>query len=168
MSDELPVTGTAGPVVTTSQEPTPVAGSVTPAVKVLDAEALQALVAELEKRLSNKSQEADRLHKRVTAIEDAEKTEAQKLKERAEKAEREAEVLRQSILRQEIAAKVGLPAVFANRVLGVTPEEMEADAKVLLAGLPKPAAPKVGATNPTDGRPQAETDAQRRNRLGLR
>ena len=168
MPDEKPVMGTAGGSAMPPQTPTPEAGSVTPAVKVLDAEALQALVAELEKRLSNKTQEADRLHKRVTAIEDAEKTEAQKLKDRAEKAEREAEVLRQSILRQEIAAKVGLPAVFANRILGVTPEEMETDARAMLASLPKQVAPHVGPTNPTDGRPQAETDAQRRNRLGLR
>jgi hypothetical protein len=61
-----------------------------------------------------------------------------------------------------------LPAVFANRILGETPEDMEVDARAMLASLPKPAAPKVGATNPTDGRPQTETDAERKRRLGLR
>jgi hypothetical protein len=168
MPDELPVTGTIGGSATPTPQPIPEAGSVTPAVEVADPKALQALVAQLEQRLFNKTQEADRLHKKVQAAEDAEKTEAQKLKDRAERAEQEAALLRQNIQRQDIAARVGLPAVFANRILGATPEEMEADAKAMLASLPKQPAPKVGPTNPTDGRPQTETDAQRKRRLGLR
>lgn len=41
-----------------------------------------------------------------------------------------------SILRNDIAGKVGLPPQLANRLQGDTPEALEADAKALLALLP--------------------------------
>ena len=45
--------------------------------------------------------------------------------------------------RSDVAAKVGLPVALADRLRGETPEEMETDAKAMLAALPKPAAPNI-------------------------
>ena len=66
-----------------------------------------------------------------------------------------------SCLRRETAEKVGLPLVFADRLKGETPEELEADAKQILEALPKtPKPPNVSATNPGAGASQGETAAQ--------
>jgi hypothetical protein len=60
-----------------------------------------------------------------------------------------------------------LPAAFADRLKGNTLEEMEADAKLLLAAIPapvKPVPPAVGATSP--GAPlTGETEKDKRKRL---
>lgn len=44
-------------------------------------------------------------------------------------------------LRAEVAHKLELPAPLADRLRGETADELEADAKVLLAAIPKPASP---------------------------
>jgi len=46
-------------------------------------------------------------------------------------------------LRRDIAAKVGIPAALATRLQGADADEIEADAKILLTSLPKPAAPSL-------------------------
>lgn len=48
-------------------------------------------------------------------------------------------------LRQDVAAKVGLPAAFVDRLRGETAEEIEADAKSILAAIPKPTAPNINS-----------------------
>lgn len=58
-------------------------------------------------------------------------------------AEQEAKALRLNQERRAVADRVGLPAALADRLQGETPEEMEADARGLLAALPKPAAPNI-------------------------
>jgi hypothetical protein len=57
--------------------------------------------------------------------------------------------------------------VFADRLQGETPEELEADAKKILEALPKAPkqAPAIGATNPGAGASQGETIAQQRARV---
>jgi hypothetical protein len=49
-------------------------------------------------------------------------------------------------MRRDAAAKHGLPATLADRLKGETAEELDADAKAVLAALPKPAAPNINAT----------------------
>ena len=56
--------------------------------------------------------------------------------------------LEQAALRREVAARVNLPAALVDRLHGETPEELEADAKQLIAALPKPAAPNINAGAP--------------------
>ncbi len=69
-------------------------------------------------------------------------------------------------MQREVADKTGLPAVFADRIRGETPEEMEADAKSILDALPKQkAAPNSGVTAPGDKTVTGESDAERRRRL---
>lgn len=97
----------------------------------------------------------------------AEMTEAQREKARADKAEQEKLALQADILRRDVVAETGLPAVFADRIRGVTKEEMLADAKELLKVIPQPPpkqAPHLNSTNPSNGQ-TTETDAQKRERL---
>jgi hypothetical protein len=57
-------------------------------------------------------------------------------------------MLEAAALRREVAAKVNLPAALVDRLQGETADELEADAKALLAALPKPAAPNINAGAP--------------------
>lgn len=76
----------------------------------------------------------------------------------AAKAEAHAAKLRG--LRRDVAAKVNLPAALAERLQGETEDELEADAKALLAALPKAAAPNIngqgGAQPPANGWDETE------------
>jgi len=103
--------------------------------------------------------------------EEAALAEQGKYKELYEKAEAEKTEAAQKIAAMEraqlartIAERVGLPASLAGRLQGDTEEEIEADAKTLLAALPKPAAPNLnsqpGANAPKAGQ---YTEDQRRD-----
>lgn len=58
-------------------------------------------------------------------------------------AEERAKALELSNMRREIANRVGLPIGLASRLQGDNETDIEADAKALLATLPKPAAPSL-------------------------
>ena len=73
---------------------------------------------------------------RLTTLEDSQKTEAQKLTDRAESAERERDEIRTESLRFRIAAEKGLTPKQASRLRGTTEEELTADADDLLADFP--------------------------------
>lgn len=87
------------------------------------------------KELEPLAQEAERLR-------EANKTEQQKLADRAEAAEKRAQELESRALRLEVASEKGLNAAQAKRLVGSTREELEADADELLATF-KPAEPSV-------------------------
>lgn len=98
--------------------------------------------------------------------EEAELSETEKLKRQL--AERDAQLkgLERAAMQRKVAEAVGLPAAFAERLKGETPDEMEADAKALKEAMPKAAAPNVGATNPgSNATGQGETLEQRRARI---
>ena len=98
---------------------------------------------------------------------EAEMTETEKLKVRAETAEAQTAKLLLEKQRGEVAAKVGLPAILADRIKGETPEEMEEDAKQMLTVIPKQKL-NVSTTNPgQNALGQQETNAERAKRLGL-
>jgi hypothetical protein len=73
------------------------------------------------------------------------KTLAEQYKSEAEQARQQAQAASLQVLRRDIAAKLNVPAVLADRLVGSTPEELEADAKTLLANLPKTALPTANA-----------------------
>jgi len=75
---------------------------------------------------------------KLAAFEDRDKTEAQKLTERAEAAEKRATDLESRAVRLEVASEKGLTPAQAKRLVGTTREELEADADDLLATFPKP------------------------------
>lgn len=64
--------------------------------------------------------------------EDRDKSEQQKLEERATTAEGRVTAAELKVARYEVAAEVGLPLKYAARVQGSTKEELEADAKQLM------------------------------------
>jgi hypothetical protein len=70
--------------------------------------------------------------------------------EQAEARTRAAEL---ATLRRQVADKIGLPATLAERLHGETAEDLEADAKTLLASLPKPAAPNLNNEPGAGGKP---------------
>jgi len=72
---------------------------------------------------------------KLQEIADKDKSEQQRLTDRAEKAERELEKANHAVLRTQVAAEAGLPAKMAARLQGGTKEEMQADAKDLLADI---------------------------------
>lgn len=136
-------------------------------------EELKARLEEAERRAKNKADEADRHFKKLAKFEqeeakrkEAEMTEIERANKRQQELENEVRQLKISKLQHDIAAKVGLPSVLADRLKGETPEELEADAKLLLEAQPKQkAAPNTGATNPGEQASKDETRAQKLKRL---
>jgi len=80
---------------------------------------------------------------KVKAFEDRDKTEQQKLAERAEQAEKAAADAQVRLLRLTVGAQKGLVAALAERLQGTTEEEMAADADRLLEAV------KPGRPDPT-------------------
>lgn len=100
------------------------------------------------KALKDANAEAAKRRKELDEKAKAEMTEAERLKKDLETAQAE----RLALLRERVAAKHGLPDALANRLQGMTQEEMEADAAELAKALPKPAPKSPGpvAPNPSD------------------
>jgi ribosomal protein L12E/L44/L45/RPP1/RPP2 len=77
------------------------------------------------------------------------------------------------LLRRDAAAQANLPAALAERLKGETLEDMLADAKSILAALPKPAAPNVNASSGDGAAPRgaarSEDEKQRlADRFGVK
>jgi NAD-specific glutamate dehydrogenase len=134
------------------------------------------MAAELERTriaLKAANKEAAERRKRLEELEaaetkrkDSEMSELDKLKKALAEKDAMLTGLQRAQAQRQAAEKTGLPAVFADRLKGETPEEMEADAKAILAALPKPAPPQVGATNPgSNATGSGETIAQQRARI---
>lgn len=84
---------------------------------------------EWEKRAKENSTAAARL----AELEEAQKTEAQKLSERAEVAEKELAAARHDSLRSRVAISKGVPADLVDRLRGDTEADLAEDADRLLA-----------------------------------
>jgi hypothetical protein len=111
------------------------------------ADDLAAVKAALKK--ANEEAAASRL--KLKEIEDRDKSDSEKLSERAATAERRAEEAEARALRLEVAAAKGLTPGQAKRLAGSTLEELEADADELLADF----APTTGESEPPlGGRPK--------------
>lgn len=93
-----------------------------------------------------------------SAAEEAQKTETQKLTERAERAERELAAAQAQALRAEVAAAKKLPPELAARLQGATRAELEADADKL-AALLTPQPPESRRYDPIPGQGTARQDA---------
>jgi hypothetical protein len=88
---------------------------------------------EVERALRKANKEAETLRLKLKEFEDRDKTEAQKLAERAAAAEKQAAEAQAELMRYRVAADKKLPAELAARLRGSTPEEMAADADELLS-----------------------------------
>ena len=114
------------------------------------------------KELKPKAKAADDLTAAEQKRKEAEMTATQKLQAELDKAKADLKAAQLNDMRRAVAAEVGLPLVFADRLQGETPEDLKTDAEKLLAALPKaaPKPPNLGPTNPGSGASQGESDAQ--------
>lgn len=140
---------------------------------------LEELTAEnqrLETALHERNKEEAARRKKLEALEKAEEdrkkaelSETERLKQELAQASAKLEAAQRTELQRSVSDEVGLPAVFATRIQGADRDAMVADAKAMLAALPKgtPTQPTINPTNP-GGATKGETDDERRKRLGLR
>ncbi|MET0887289.1 MAG: hypothetical protein ABWX92_12665, partial [Mycetocola sp.] len=87
---------------------------------------------EVKAALRKANKEAETLRLKLQEFEDRDKTEAQKLADRADAAEKRAAEVEGRALRLEVAAEKGLTPAQAKRLVGSTREELESDADELL------------------------------------
>lgn len=113
--------------------------------KTFDADYVRKLREEAARYRTEAKANADAA-KRLTEIEEAQKTEAQKLADRLAAAEAKAQAAELKSLRAEIAATKGVPAAL---LAGNTEEELTASADALLAF--RGEAPKLPAAPPASG-----------------
>jgi hypothetical protein len=104
------------PAAETEEQPKP-SGDVPPEVKAA---------------LRKANKEAETLRLKLQEFEDRDKTEAEKVAERAKTAEDRATQAESRALRLEVAFEKGLTPAQAKRLVGATREELEADADELL------------------------------------
>lgn len=153
MADDDSTTDTAPPA--TDDAP--------PAVTTADPLALAQAEADKWKRLSRENEKQAKANadaaRRLAGIEESQKTETQKLTERAEAAERRATEIEGKALRADVALAKGLTPSQAKRLVGSTEAELMADADDLLADM-KVAAPRRGAVD------QGERVATKPGQLG--
>jgi hypothetical protein len=163
MPDEtLPTTETVAPAAQAA------AVTESPTEEAFDKErALRTIHAQREEMKEAKAQlkELAALKAEAAKRAEAEMTEAERLKKQADEAQQENARLKSDILRRDVVAETGLPAIFADRLKGDTKEAMLADAQEIMKALPQNKVnPKVPATNPANGE-MVESDAQKRARL---
>lgn len=106
-----------------------------------DAERAKAKIARANSEAANlrkRLKEAEAKAARLDEIENAGKSETERLTAAVAEAERRAQEADARALRLEVAAAKGLNPTQARRLVGTTPEELEADADELLASF-KPA-----------------------------
>ena len=112
---------------------------------------------ELARKLRNKEDEAERKK--------AAMSETERLQAELAEARKAAQELATKQAQRDAAEKIGLPLVFAERLKGATPEELEADAKKLLESMPKGKVAETKAAAPGAGEAATVTDADRRKFL---
>lgn len=143
--------------VTPAQPNTPPSGAPAEPAKAFDQETVDRIVAERLNRERQKYSDYNDLKAqaaKLAEIEDAQKTEQQRLTERADQeaqarsaAEQRAQELEVQLLRQKVAIAKGLTPAQAGRLQGSSEEEIAADADELLAAFTA-ASPQTPARTP--------------------
>jgi multidrug resistance efflux pump len=139
----------------------------TVAISKAEFDKMQAALKDANKEAAARRKRLDELEAADAKRKEAEMTEAQKAEAKIKELEAKTKQYERTELQRTVAAKVGLPANLATRLMGETEEELEADAKALLETLPKPEdkKPSPGPTNPGEGGQPKETDAEKYARL---
>lgn len=112
---------------------------------------------EVKAALRKANKEAQDLRLKLQTFEDRDKTEAQKLTDRAEAAEKRAVDLESRALRLEVASERGLTSAQARRLVGSTREELEADAAELLETFKPPSDGREVVVDSLDLGPRSTT-----------
>ena len=152
--------------------PTPPKDETPPAVPTL--EESQAELDKTRKALKAANKEAAGRRKKLEAFEaaederkKAEMSEIDRLKLEGEELAAENTKLKFEGQQTAIATETGLPAAFADRIKGATPDEMKADAEALIAAMPVKPEANPKPTNPGDLALDGETLEQKNKRLGI-
>lgn len=120
---------------------------------------------DIERQHKQDKKELERLQADEKKRAEAQLSETEREKKRADDLATENAKIKSDLLRREVVDEVGLPATFAQRLQGATREELLADAKELSKTLPQlKVAPKVPPTNPSNSN-TVETEPQKRERL---
>lgn len=106
-----------------------------------------------------KVRELEPLAKKAQELEDAGKSDADKLNARAADAEKRAQEAELRVLRLEVAADKGLSPAQARRLVGGTKEELEEDADDLLATFGGSKSDDADGTKPPSRRPKERLKA---------
>lgn len=154
--DPTPGADPTGPPAPVAVAP-PVAGDDT---KVFDEEYVKKLRAEA----ASYRTKAGEFESQLKEFQDRDKTEAEKLAERASKAEQDAAEATTKLLRYEVAAEKGLDAKYAELLTGSTKEDMAKVADRLLE-LAKPETPSFDG-GPRTPAPAGDMDALIRRAAG--
>ncbi len=137
----------------------------TPVEEPFDKERAMSTIGKLrdiEKQAKQDKKELEQLRAEKQKQADAELSEAQREKKRADVLASENAKIKTDLLRREVIDEVGLPATFASRLQGATREELLADAKELAKTLPQlKVAPKVPPTNPSNNQTTDKTQETR-------
>lgn len=115
---------------------------------------VKAILAKERKAAREADKRAKSAEARIKEFEDKDKSESEKLAEKAALAEKDAADARTELLRLKVGGKKGLAPELAERLVGSTEEEMAADADRLLEAIKaKPAAGSFdgGARSPAPG-----------------
>lgn len=119
---------------------------------------------ETEKQAKKDAKELETLKAEKSKRDEAEMTESQRNAKRADEAEAKTKQLETDVMRRDVIAETGLPALFTDRLKGTTKEEMLLDAQELAKTLPQlKTAPKLPPTNPSNAQnvnPEAEVRAK--------
>lgn len=176
MTEEIKPTGETPAAPAQSTEAPVTSQTPNPAEEVFDKERAMATInalREIEKQAKKNEKELARLKAEEAKRADAELSETEKLRKQAAELQAERDKLALDLIRRDVIAETGLPPVLADRLKGVSKEEMLADAQELLKVLPpkqetqQTQNPRVNPTNPGAGGNQISDEA-RRQFLGLR
>ena len=119
--------------------------------KTFDAEYVKKLRDEAAKHRNEAKANADAA-KRLAEIEESQKSEADKVADRLNKAEQRAVAAEAALLRYEVAAEKDIPAKAIRLLQGSTREEIEASAKDVLELLGEAGKPRRPIPDPAQGR----------------
>lgn len=112
--------------------PEPTATSPEPEAKPAEGKVFdEAYVKQIRKEAASARTELANTRKALAELQDAQKTDTQRLTERAEETARRNSELEARVLRYDIAAKRGLDLSLVNAIAGTTEEEIEANAAVI-------------------------------------
>lgn len=159
---------------TGSTEATPAtggaAGSATTGTETAAPQGAGTVPAEVQRALHKANKEAEQYRLKLKEFEDRDKTEAEKLAERATTAEKTAADATSKLLRYEVAAEKNLPLSMAARLQGSTREELMKDADnltALLAAQAQSAAPSFDGGVRTAPPAAVDMDTRIRQQAGF-
>jgi hypothetical protein len=130
-----------------------------PADEPFDVDRAKAKISKANSEAANlrkRVKELEPLAQKAKDLEDAQKSEGQKLNDAKSKAEKDAASAAAEAARLRVALKKGLTEVQAKRLVGETEEELKADADELLASFKPPEG------DPKDGEDDPKPDVKRR------